>query len=39
MHGSTESIASASMLPDPSFGAIDSSYIDTMPQIKVMDYD
>lgn len=39
MHGSTESIASASMLPDPSFGAIDSFYIDRMPQIKVMDYD
>lgn len=40
MHGSTESIASASMLPDPDFGNImESDYIDSMPQIKVVKCD
>lgn len=39
MHGSTESIASASMLPDSDFVTMESSFTDTMPQITVVNGD
>ncbi|CAC5408926.1 unnamed protein product [Mytilus coruscus] len=39
MHGSTESVASASMLPEADFVTMESSFIDTMPQITVVNCD